>query len=233
MSSTKIVVNVTSDVACPWCWVGKRAIEVAAASPSYGKPIEVELHWHPFQLSPEIPTGTATGLTTYLAKKFGNPNLPEQWAAQPERIPMNQSCRSSNLPNIEFRYPPSAVRFNTYRAHTLLTYAGAVKQDWAAQNRLKEALLRRTHKESKNLDDLDELTAAAKEAGVANTREEVEAILQDGAVKSRLDEELRQSRQLPHFDGVPYFSLPGGQQFSGGQPVDVFVAALKKAAQAV
>lgn len=230
MPGKKLIVNVTSDVACPWCWVGKRAIEVAAANLS-GE-FEVELHWHPFELESGIPPGKPYNLFEYMGKKFNDPHLGERWASNPEQNPLNRSCRASNLPNIEFLYMPQSTRFSTYRAHTLLTYAGPIKGDWAVQNRLKEAMLRMTHKESRNLDDVNQLTTAAQEAGLATTRQEVEAILADGNVKVRLDEELRQSHRLPQFDGVPYFTFANGEHFSGGQPVEVFEAALKEVAAA-
>lgn len=229
MSAKKVVVNVTSDVACAWCWVGKRTIEVAAANLNAShpdSPFDLELHWLPFQLSPEIEPGTMSNLLEYLGKKLGNPRMAEQWTAHPETIPMNRSCAASQLPNIEFRITDQNMRFSTYRAHTLLTHAGPVQKNWSAQNRLKEAMLRMTHREGKNLDSIEALTAAAQEAGIAQTQQEVEALLNNAELTSVLDKELRQSRLLPQFNGVPHFSFPNGQSFSGGQPVEVFEAAL-------
>lgn len=231
MAAKKVVVNVTSDVACPWCWVGKRAIEVAAANLNAShpdSPFELELHWLPFQLDPTIQSGTTHNLLEHLSAMFGNPRLAEQWVSKPETIPMNRSCGASKLPNIEFRVTPQAVRFSTYRAHTLLTHTGPMEKNWSAQNRLKEAMLRMTHKEGKNLDSLDALTAAAQEAGIAQTQQEVEQLLGNADVTAVLDKELRQSRLLPHFNGVPHFTFPNGKSFSGGQPVEVFEAALEE-----
>lgn len=229
MSEKRVVVSVTSDVACPWCWVGKRAIEAAAArlnASNPDSPFELELHWKPFQLMPDIAPGTTMNFFDHLVKVYGNPRIVEQWTQHPETIPMNRSCAASKLPNIEFRYTAQNVSFSTYRAHTLLTYTGPIQKNWAAQNRLKEAMLRMTHKEGKNLDRLEALLAASKEAGVAKTQQEVETILNDAKVKALLDEELRAYRRLPQFDGVPYFAFPNGKNFSGGQPLEVFEAAL-------
>lgn len=229
MPTNKVIVNVTSDVACPWCWVGKRAIEVAAANLNASHPnsfFELELHWQPFQLDPSMKPGTTTPFLEHIAKIFGNPRVVEQWTQHPETIPMNRSCAASSLPDIEFRYTAKNVKFSTYRAHTLLTYAGPVQKNWPAQNRLKEAMLRMTHKEGRNLDSIEALLSAAQEAGVAKTQAEVEAILQDKAVTSLLDEELGHYRHLRQFDGVPYFEFSNGKVFSGGQPVEVFEAAL-------
>ncbi|KPI89051.1 putative DSBA thioredoxin [Leptomonas seymouri] len=229
MPAKKVIVNVTSDVACPWCWVGKRSIEVAAANVNArypNAPFQLELHWLPFQLDPEMKTGTTANLLDHIAKILGNPRIREQWITHPEAIPMNSCCAAEGLPNIEFRYTMDRVRFSTYRAHALLTYTGPLQKNWPAQDRLKEAMLRMTHKEGKNLDSLDELVAAAKEAGIAATPQEVESILNDSEVKRLLDEELRKYRKLPQFNGVPHFSLPNGRSLSGGLPLKVFEAAL-------
>lgn len=226
----KVTVNVISDVACPWCWVGKRAIETAVMNINAVTPnsIELELRWHPFQLSPEIPQGTTTNRLEHLARIVKSRALVDKWVSNPEEIPMNQSCKASKLQNIYFRITPDAVGFNTYRAHTLLTYAGKVLADFHKQNALKEAMLRMTHGEGKNLDSLDELLAAAKEAGVASSVEDVNRILSDEAVKNALNNELMVSRTAPAFNGVPYFTFPNGQHFSGGQPVEVFEKILKE-----
>ncbi|MFT4734518.1 MAG: putative DsbA family dithiol-disulfide isomerase, partial [Arcticibacterium sp.] len=48
----KIDIDIVSDVACPWCYVGKRRLEEALnLLPEY----EAKVHWHPFQLDPTIP----------------------------------------------------------------------------------------------------------------------------------------------------------------------------------
>lgn len=231
MAPKTIVVQVTSDVACPWCWVGKRAIETAAAhlaaqpsTPAFS----LELHWHPFQLNPNLVPGHPKNLLQHFAALTRQPEVVAAWQQHPEQIPMNRSCVASKLPNITFSYSSSAVSYNTYAAHMLLTYAGSVMERYDIQNALKEAMLRMSHQESRNLESIPELTAAAREAGLVQTEAEVEAILKDEKVKKVLDEELKKAKQLPSFDGVPYFSFSNGKHFSGGQPVEVFEAALKE-----
>ena len=68
MSENKIKVDVVSDVACPWCFVGKRRLE-AALEKWDGAEIEVE--WHPFQLDPSM-RSEGMNRDTYLTNKFGS-----------------------------------------------------------------------------------------------------------------------------------------------------------------
>jgi predicted DsbA family dithiol-disulfide isomerase len=68
MKKNTITIDVVSDVACPWCYVGKRRLE-AALKQWKGFPIEVK--WHPYQLDPSMrPEGMDRN--TYLTNKFGS-----------------------------------------------------------------------------------------------------------------------------------------------------------------
>ena len=50
--SKKLKIEIVSDFACPWCFVGKRRLEKAMAM----RPdLEFELTWTPFQLNPDMP----------------------------------------------------------------------------------------------------------------------------------------------------------------------------------
>jgi predicted DsbA family dithiol-disulfide isomerase len=53
MNQKTITVDIVSDVACPWCYVGKKRFE-AALEQWEGTPVKVT--WHPFQLDPTLPT---------------------------------------------------------------------------------------------------------------------------------------------------------------------------------
>src|ERR1700733_3032464 len=67
-ASPPLIIDIVSDVVCPWCYVGKRRLETALAR----RPdVDVRVRWHPFQLDPTIPAG---GLDrhAYMIKKFGS-----------------------------------------------------------------------------------------------------------------------------------------------------------------
>jgi predicted DsbA family dithiol-disulfide isomerase len=66
-----LVVDVVSDIVCPWCFIGKRKLDSALAELARSEPsIDIKVRWHPFQLNPDLP---AEGIprASYLARKFG------------------------------------------------------------------------------------------------------------------------------------------------------------------
>ena len=62
-----VVVDVISDVICPWCYIGKRRLEKAIAT--HGEPVNVQ--WHPFQLNPTMPK-EGISRKEYRTRKFGS-----------------------------------------------------------------------------------------------------------------------------------------------------------------
>ncbi len=73
----KLVVDVISDVICPWCYIGKRRLEKAIAALD-GQP-DVQVHWHPFQLNPTMPK-EGISRREYRTRKFGS------WERSTERM---------------------------------------------------------------------------------------------------------------------------------------------------
>jgi predicted DsbA family dithiol-disulfide isomerase len=57
-------IDVVSDIVCPWCFIGKRKLDVALADLGKSEPaLGVEVRWHPFQLNPDLPAeGMSRGL---------------------------------------------------------------------------------------------------------------------------------------------------------------------------
>ncbi|ORC87517.1 DSBA oxidoreductase [Trypanosoma theileri] len=217
----QVVVEVISDVTCPWCWVGKRSIEKAASE----QDIPLELHWRPFQLYPEMQS-PGPRVVDVLGKKFGS-EVVRQWMQLPETIPLNRRSTASDL-GLQFSLRGDARTFNTYNCHLLLTYFGERQRDYKLQSDLQEVLFRRTHQEGRNLGVLSELVEATKEVGI--TREEVQSILGDRDLQNFLDDVLRRTRLHPPrgFNGVPHFTFPNGQIISGSQNLCVFAEVLRK-----
>ncbi|MGB5547031.1 MAG: DsbA family protein [Polyangiales bacterium] len=66
--SADIRIDIVSDVVCPWCIIGFKQLERALGQlqPELG----AEIHWHPFELNPQMPAG-GQGLREHLAQKYG------------------------------------------------------------------------------------------------------------------------------------------------------------------
>ena len=106
--SDQLPITVYSDVICPWCYVGKRRLEAALASP--GMPIGIELTWRPFELNPDMP---AEGVErkVYRARKFG--------AARSAQLDVQMASTGREV-GIEFAFDRMHRTPNTRLAHRLI-----------------------------------------------------------------------------------------------------------------
>jgi len=78
-----VVVDVVSDVVCPWCYIGKRRLEAALAQLRESNPdLPFEIRWHPFQLNPDLPA-EGVDRKAYLEAKFGGPDRAFENVATP------------------------------------------------------------------------------------------------------------------------------------------------------
>ena len=67
MSKKTVIVDIVSDIVCPWCWLGKQYFDQAlAASPD----IDVQINWRPFMLDAGIPEA-GMHYPDYMQAKFG------------------------------------------------------------------------------------------------------------------------------------------------------------------
>jgi predicted DsbA family dithiol-disulfide isomerase len=147
-----LVVDVTSDLICPWCFVAKRRLE--KASSILGK--EIEVHWHPFQLNPEMPV-EGLDRRLYRSAKFGS------WE-QSQRLDAQVSAAGAEV-GIRFRHDLMKRTPNTFRGHVLL--AAALKEDLYTQNLVAERLFQAYFLNGEDVGDPATLLGVAREFGVA------------------------------------------------------------------
>src|SRR6188472_291125 len=62
-------IEIWSDIACPWCYVGKRRFEAALAAFEHRD--EVSVTWRSFELDPQAPAERSVDSATHLADKYG------------------------------------------------------------------------------------------------------------------------------------------------------------------
>ncbi|HEY4105263.1 MAG TPA: DsbA family oxidoreductase, partial [Polyangiaceae bacterium] len=127
----KLRVDVWSDIACPWCFVGKRRLEAAVARLPEAEREQVEVTWHAFELDPEAPRerDPSASYAERLAKKYGMP------VAQAEaRIASMTEVAKADGVSFDFsRIRPG----NTFDAHRLLHLAA----ERGMQDAVKERFL--------------------------------------------------------------------------------------------
>lgn len=214
--SNAIKVDVWSDVACPWCYIGKRNLEAgiatfAATAPEY----EVQVEYHSFELAPDTPVDFDGTELDYLTRAKG---ITETQAQQMlDRV--TGVAAAAGL-----RYDFSAVRHTrTVKAHQLLHYAKAR----GLQHEAKERLLSAYFVEGRHIGRDEDLADMAAELGL--DREDVLRSLRDDEFLADVRADQAQATAYG-IRGVPFFVLDGRYALSGAQPPDTFAAALAKVA---
>ena len=206
--------SVISDSICPWCFVGKRRLEMALPIlASEGLTFTVE--WLPYQLNPDMPDD-GLDRRDYRAAKFGSLAKSEALDAQ--------MVRTGAQVGLAFRYDLIQRAPNTLASHVML--ADARRAGGAAtQNRAVEALFSAYFLEGRDIGKADVLRKIAFEAGFDHGPS-VDAALWELVQQQDL------SARAAGISGVPCFLLDGHVLFSGAQPVEVMVAGLRRAVAA-
>src|SRR5271167_3232836 len=146
-----LVVDVTSDLICPWCFVAKRRLD--KASSILGKKLEVR--WHPFQLNPEMPV-EGLDRRLYRSAKFGS------WERS-QRLDAQVAAAGAEV-GIKFRHDLMKRTPNTLRGHVLL--AAALKDGLQTQNLVAERLFQAYFLNGEDVGDPTTLLGIAGEFGV-------------------------------------------------------------------
>lgn len=211
MQKDIITVAVVSDVACPWCYIGKRRLEAAMAEWK-GTPVEVT--WHPFQLDPTIPE-SGFDRDTYLTNKFGDL---ERTKEMTHRI----TAVGSDV-GIAFNFGEDWLAVNTLPLHQLLHMAG----EEGFKDQLKERFLHAYFTENLHLNDSEVLHTIMSEFGW--DAKKTQEIIADDSIAYAVKQEIGHYQQLG-VSGVPYFIINNKYGISGAQPSSVFLQAFQKVA---
>jgi predicted DsbA family dithiol-disulfide isomerase len=203
-----IKIDVWSDIACPWCYIGKRNLEsgLAAASTDDDAPV-VEVVFHSYELAPDTPVDFDGGETDYLAHHKGIP-------AEQAREMLDRVTGVAADAGLEYRFD-RLKHTNTVKAHQLLHFAKAEGK----QPELTERLMSAYFTEGRHLGRDDELVALAADAGL-----DPEAA-RDALVSERYLDDVRADQaqaQAYGINGVPFFVIDGKYGVSGAQPAEAF-----------
>ncbi len=204
-------VEIWSDVACPWCYVGKRRFEAALAAFEHRD--EVTVTWRSFELDPTAPRERPVDGATHLAEKYGTSR--DQALAMQQRL-----TRVGADDGLEFRFD-IARGGNTFDAHRLLHLAAAHH----VQDALKERLMRAYHSEGEPIGDPATLERLAAEVGLP-PREVHDVLAGDRyAAEVRDDERTAASFGI---SGVPFFVADRSLAASGAQSTEIFGELLRR-----
>ncbi len=212
-----VILDLWTDIVCPWCYVGKRRLETALAqdaadAAARGDPaFPIGVRYRAFELRPEMPVAGVDAKAFY-AGLFGGE---ERYAQIVGRM-----VGVGEEVGIRFDYPAMRRAANTRVAHRLVAIADGVGR--AAQ--AMEALHAAYFEQGRDVGDLETILAVQAEAGVGLDVAETRDRLLAGEAEDRVARDERLARELG-ITGVPMFvmGLEGGSQpvgVSGAQPPD-------------
>jgi len=207
-------VDVWSDIACPWCYVGKRRLEGALERMPHRKSVQVV--WRAFELNPSAPRviENTVSYAERLARKY------ETSVAQADGMIRRMTDIAATC-GLEFRF--DRIRpGNTFDAHRLLHLAA----DHGKQGKLKERLLSAYLTEGAAIGDPETLLRLACDVGI-------DADMAQGALSTdAYATEVRADERAAHelgVQGVPFFVIGDRYAVAGAQSEDVLLEVLVRA----
>lgn len=209
--STAIKVDIWSDIACPWCYIGKRRFEAGVAG--FGGDVEVE--YHSYELSPDAPVDFEGSVTQLLAEKKGL--SPEQITAMFQSV-----VEVAAGEGIDIDYD-SVTHTNTVKAHQVLHLA----KEHGLQAELKERLFQAYFQEGANVGHDDELADLAAEVGL--DRAQVLRVLAGNEYLAAVRADQARAGEYG-IQGVPFFVIDGKYGLSGAQEAATITQALDQVA---
>jgi predicted DsbA family dithiol-disulfide isomerase len=208
-TQTPIKIDVVSDVACPWCYVGKRRLEKALEQWD-GAPIEVE--WHPYQLDPSMPAA-GQKRDEYLTKKFGDLDKVKEMTDHLTNV--------GKEVGIDFDFGENWLAVNTLPLHQLLVIAG--KEGF--KDALKERFLKAYFVETLHLNDAKVLESIMAEFGWDANK--VQEVINNKQLGVDVQKEIAHYQEMG-VSGVPFFVINNKYGISGAQPSEVFLDTFKQ-----
>lgn len=212
LTTRHMIIEVWSDIACPFCYIGKHRLEQALVE--FGHRDAVRLQWKSFQLNPDLHYTPGDTLNSYLARHKG-------WSEKEARSANQHVTQMARQAGLTFDLE-RALPVNTFKAHVLLQLASASGR----QNELGEALFSAYFKEGRNVSDESTLIDIATKVGLPGA--EVTEALGRSEFADAVARDVAEAQQLG-IRGVPFFVFNRKYAVSGAQPKEVFAQALNTA----
>lgn len=213
MSDTKkpLRIDIVSDVVCPWCVIGYRQLAKALEQTQ----TEHEIHWHPFELNPNMPA-EGQNLREHIIEKYGSSKA-ESDASR------SRMTEAGNEVGFVFNFHDDTRMHNTFNLHQLLYWA----DQQGRMHDLKQALFAAHFTDGRNISDKDVLADIAAEVGLE--RQEAKAVLEDQRFAAAVRAE-EQHWQQQGIQSVPAIIFNERHLVSGAQGVENFKSILAQLA---
>ena len=211
--TARMKIDFVSDVSCPWCVIGLQSLEAALAN--LRGELDVELHFQPFELNPQMAPG-GQDIVEHLAEKYGS---------TPEQVDRNQEMIRERGAAVGFTFDlrKRSRIYNTFDAHRLLHWAAGEGK----QQALKHALFTAYFTAGRDPSDPEVLAQIAANVGLDAARAR-QILASDEYAKEVRARERFYSEHGIH--AVPSIVVNDEHLIQGGQPVEVFEQALRQLA---
>src|SRR6201993_3181445 len=210
-SELTMEIEIWSDIACPWCYIGKRRFEAALARFEHRE--DVHVTWRSFELDPSAPAEREGDRAARLAEKYG-------MSVEQARNMEQQMTATAAGEGLDFRFD-IARSGTTFDAHRVVHLAGA----HGLQDQMKERLLRAYFTEGELMSDRDTLVRLAVEVGLDEDE------VRDALASGRYADEVRDDERTAGSFGisaVPTFVVDPAIGASGGRPTAHLVGAASR-----
>ena len=204
-------VEIWSDIACPWCYVGKRRFETALAEFEHRD--DVSVTWRSFELDPSAPRERTGDRAAHLAEKYGM--TLEQARAAEQRL---TDVAAGDGLDFRFDIARSGLTFDGHRMIHLAAEQGL-------QDAMKERLMRAYFTEGELVGDPQTLVRLATEVGIPAA--EAEATLSGDRFADAVRDDERTAQQLG-ISAVPTFVVDRSLGVSGAQPPEQLLGLLRE-----
>lgn len=209
--SAAISVNIWSDIACPWCYIGKRKFEAGLAA--FDGAADVTVTYHSFELAPDTPVDFEGNEVEFLASHKGMD------VAQVEQMLQQVTTVASEV-GLDFDFD-ALQHTKTLLAHQALHFAKA----HGKQVELVERLFAAYFEQGRHVGRAEVLADLGAEVGL--DRDEMLAALEQGTYTDDVDADFAQARAYG-ISGVPFFVIDGKYGVSGAQSPEAFTQALEQ-----
>lgn len=209
----KMTIDIWSDIACPFCFIGKKKLEMALSETTFAD--QVELIWHSYELGPELPKkADGRSYYQYLSDNYGVTIERARQMTQ-KTVDLGASV------GLKLDYDRLVVA-NTFDALRLVKLAA----DNGLATVMEEALFQAYFTDGKDVSDHRELLAIAKEVGLSTAK--TEQMLQGTSYEQDVRADIKRAEEL-NVDFVPWYQFNGKQVVEGSIEVAAYLEVLQTA----
>ena len=209
----RVRIDFVSDISCPWCVIGLKALEQALDR--LDGEITAEIHFQPFELNPQMPP----------AGQDTNEHLIAKYGSTPEQLTRNRETIRARGAEFGFVFNRRDRVYNTFDAHRLLHWAALEGSGFELA--LKHALLRAYFTDDADVSAHETLLRVAAEVGLDSARAQRILCSDEYAADVRTQQRFYAGQDI---HAVPAVIINEHYLISGGQPVEMFERALRQIA---